>query len=86
MLVSAAVVLERLRADGWGRAIRVVAPLGALVVEGWPALVMAMRNILVETRAPAMSLMLQLGGVSILMFLFGWTLFKLLKRRFYEFL
>lgn len=50
------------------------------------ALIMAMRNILVETRAPAMSLMLKLGGVSLLMFVFGWSLFKLLKRRFYEFL
>ena len=50
------------------------------------ALIMAMRNILVESRAPAMSLMIKLGGVSVLMFLFGWFLFKLLKRRFYEFL
>ena len=50
------------------------------------AQIMAMRNILVETRAPAMSLMIKLGGVSILMFLFGWIVFKALKRRFYEFL
>ncbi len=29
----------RLSGAGWGRAIRVLAPLGALVVEGWPALI-----------------------------------------------
>lgn len=50
------------------------------------ALIMAMRNILVETRAPAESLLLKLGGVSILMFIFGWVVFKAMKRRFYEFL
>jgi hypothetical protein len=32
------VVLDWLRGDGWCRAIRVGAPLGAFVVEGWPAL------------------------------------------------
>lgn len=50
------------------------------------ALIMAMRNILVETRAPAWSLLLKLGGGSIAMFLFGWILFRTLKRRFYEYL
>lgn len=30
---------ERLAGDGWGRAIRLLAPLGALIVEGWPALI-----------------------------------------------
>jgi ABC-type polysaccharide/polyol phosphate export permease len=50
------------------------------------ALIMAMRNILVETRAPAESLLLKLGGVSVLMFIFGWVVFKAMKRRFYEFL
>lgn len=50
------------------------------------ALIMAMRNILVEGHAPAMSLLLKLGGVSVMMFLAGWLVFKLLKRRFYEFL
>ena len=50
------------------------------------ALIMAMRNILLENRPPAWSLMLKLGGVSVLMFLCGWLLFKALKRRFYEFL
>src|SRR5918912_291418 len=39
-LVSA-VVLERLREQWWSRAIRVLAPLGALAVEGWPAFVVA---------------------------------------------
>jgi hypothetical protein len=38
MLVSA-VVLGWLRGEGWGRAIRVLAPLGALLIEGWPALI-----------------------------------------------
>jgi 4-amino-4-deoxy-L-arabinose transferase-like glycosyltransferase len=33
------VLTERLGGHGWGRAIRVLAPLGALVVEGWPALI-----------------------------------------------
>ena len=50
------------------------------------ALIMAMRNILVESRAPAMSLLINLGGVSVLMFVAGWVMFQLLKRRFYEFL
>lgn len=50
------------------------------------ALIMAMRNILVETHAPAMSLMIKLCGVSIVMFAFGWIVFSSLKRRFYEFL
>jgi 4-amino-4-deoxy-L-arabinose transferase-like glycosyltransferase len=31
--------MYRLRGDGWGRLIRVLAPLGALLVEGWPAFV-----------------------------------------------
>src|ERR1700716_1036267 len=34
--------MQRLRAEGWGRLIRVLAPLGALLVEGWPALVVAL--------------------------------------------
>ena len=50
------------------------------------ALIMAMRNILVESRPPALSLILKLGGVSVIMFLAGWFVFKGLKRRFYEFL
>jgi ABC-type polysaccharide/polyol phosphate export permease len=50
------------------------------------AQIMAMRNILVDTRAPAMSLMVNLAGVSVVMFLFGWILFQALKRRFYEYL
>ena len=32
-------VTTRLSGDGWCRAIRVLAPLGALAVEGWPALI-----------------------------------------------
>ena len=32
-------VIERVRGLGWGRVVRLVAPMGAFVVEGWPALV-----------------------------------------------
>jgi hypothetical protein len=33
------VLTARLSGAGWGRVIRVLAPLGALVLEGWPALI-----------------------------------------------
>jgi hypothetical protein len=33
------VVIERVRGLGWGRVVRLVGPIGALVLEGWPALV-----------------------------------------------
>jgi hypothetical protein len=33
------VVIERVRGLGWGRVVRLLAPIGAFVVEGWPALV-----------------------------------------------
>src|SRR3981081_104128 len=33
------VLTAGLSGASWGRAIRVLAPLGALVVEGWPALI-----------------------------------------------
>jgi hypothetical protein len=36
------VLTARLKGDGWGRAIRVLAPLGALAVEGWPAFIGAL--------------------------------------------
>ncbi|TME98534.1 MAG: hypothetical protein E6I52_17700 [Chloroflexi bacterium] len=35
-------VIGQLRGGGWSRAVRIAAPLGALVVEGWPALVGAL--------------------------------------------
>ncbi|HEY0580816.1 MAG TPA: hypothetical protein VGE94_01460, partial [Chloroflexota bacterium] len=41
MLVSA-LVLEWLRGERWGRAVRVLVPLAAMVVEGWPALLGAL--------------------------------------------
>ena len=50
------------------------------------ALIMSMRNILVEGRAPAWSLMTKLALVSLVMFCGGWWLFRILKKRFYEFL
>ena len=74
--------------------VPIVYPFTMIPAKFWPiydynplaALIMAMRNILVETRAPAMSLMVKLGGVSVLMFIGGWIVFRALKRRFYEFL
>jgi hypothetical protein len=42
MLVSRAVVLAWLRGQAWVRAIRILAPLGALLIEGWPALIGAL--------------------------------------------
>jgi len=36
------VVIERLRGQGWGRVVRLVAPIGAFVLEGWPALIGAL--------------------------------------------
>ena len=38
-MTFSATVLGRLRGEGWGRAIRVLAPLGALLIEGWPELI-----------------------------------------------
>ena len=35
-------VIGRLRGEGWGRVVRVLAPVGAFVVEGWPALLGAL--------------------------------------------
>ena len=42
LLVSAMVIVERLRGRNWGRLARLIAPLGALLLEGWPALVGAL--------------------------------------------
>jgi hypothetical protein len=41
-LLVSPVVIERLRGEGWGRLVRVLAPTGAFLVEGWPALVGAL--------------------------------------------
>jgi len=50
------------------------------------ALVMAMRNILLEGVAPAQSLLVKLTLVSIGMLAAGWLVFRRLKHRFYDYL
>jgi lipopolysaccharide transport system permease protein len=50
------------------------------------ALVMAMRNVLLDGVAPANSLLFQLTLVSVLMLALGWVVFGRLKRRFYDYL
>jgi hypothetical protein len=36
------VLIDRLRDEGWGRVVRLIAPIGALILEGWPALIGAL--------------------------------------------
>ena len=50
------------------------------------ALVMAMRNILLEGVAPAQSLLVKLTLVSMGMLAAGWLVFRRLKHRFYDYL
>lgn len=50
------------------------------------ALVLACRNILLEASAPPPSLMYKLAGSSILMFVAGLAVFRMLRRRFYDYL
>jgi lipopolysaccharide transport system permease protein len=50
------------------------------------ALVMATRNVLLEGRAPAVSLLSKLTLVSVLTFVTGLAVFRLLRRRFYDYL
>lgn len=50
------------------------------------ALVQATRNILMEGRAPALSLLTKLGASSLLVFVLGWTVFQRLKHRVYDYL
>ena len=50
------------------------------------ALVMAMRNIFLEGVAPANSLLLKLALASVLMLVTGFTVFRRLKRDFYDYL
>ncbi len=50
------------------------------------ALVMAMRNVLLEDAAPAHSLLLKLGFASLATFAVGFALFARLKRQFYDYL
>jgi ABC-type polysaccharide/polyol phosphate export permease len=48
------------------------------------ALIMAMRNILMEGRAPRWELLVKLTAVAIFTFTFGFMVFQRLKRRFYD--
>jgi ABC-type polysaccharide/polyol phosphate export permease len=48
------------------------------------ALVLACRNILLDMEPPPTSLMLKLAGSSIFMFFVGLTVFRMLRRRFYD--
>jgi lipopolysaccharide transport system permease protein len=74
--------------------VPIVYPFSAIPSKFWPlydynplaALIMAMRNILIEERAPAESLLIKLALVSLVMLGGGWFTFRLLKKRFYEFL
>ena len=50
------------------------------------AMVMAMRNILLEARPPAWSLLRNLTISSLVVFGIGWLVFQKLKRRFYNYL
>ena len=50
------------------------------------AVVMAFRNILLEGKEPALSLMVRLGSVSIVTLLIGFGVFRKLRRRFFDYL
>jgi ABC-type polysaccharide/polyol phosphate export permease len=50
------------------------------------ALVLALRNILLEAKAPRAPLLIKLFLVSFCMFAFGWCVFRRLRRRFYDYL
>lgn len=50
------------------------------------AVVMAFRNVLLEDKAPAMSLLARMGFVSFLTLIAGWLVFRRLGKRFYDYL
>ncbi len=50
------------------------------------ALVLAMRNILLDARAPEGTLLLKLTASSLIMFVVGWSVFRALKARFSDYL
>jgi ABC-type polysaccharide/polyol phosphate export permease len=50
------------------------------------ALVLALRNILLDGTAPPSTLLIKLTSVSIATFCVGWLVFGRLKSRFYDFL
>jgi ABC-type polysaccharide/polyol phosphate export permease len=50
------------------------------------ALVMALRNILLDGHAPATTLLVKLAAVSIGMFVTGWIVFRRMKAGFYDYL
>ena len=47
-------------------------------------MVMALRNILLQNLAPAPSLLWKLAFASFATLIAGWSLFRLLERRFYD--
>jgi len=50
------------------------------------ALVLALRNILLEAKPPGMALLYKLTLVSALALVAGWLIFRRLKHRFYDYL
>src|SRR5690606_18870233 len=50
------------------------------------ALVLALRNVLLEAQSPPDTLLIKLAAVSVATFVFGWFLFGRLKSRFYDYL
>jgi ABC-type polysaccharide/polyol phosphate export permease len=50
------------------------------------ALVLAMRNVLLEAHSPAETLLWKLTAVSIATFVMGWLFFGRMKARFYDYL
>jgi ABC-type polysaccharide/polyol phosphate export permease len=50
------------------------------------ALVLAMRTVILEAKAPPDVLMVKLFGVSMVTLIFGWFLFRRMERRFYTYL
>jgi lipopolysaccharide transport system permease protein len=50
------------------------------------ALVFAMRNVLLEHKAPSVSLLTNLTAISVVMFVVGLMMFRGLKQRFYDYL
>jgi ABC-type polysaccharide/polyol phosphate export permease len=50
------------------------------------AIVLAMRNILLDGQSPANTLLIKLAAVSVATFAFGWLVFGRMKTRFYDYL
>lgn len=50
------------------------------------AIVLAMRNVLLEAQSPPITLLIKLAAVSVATFAFGWLVFGRMKSRFYDYL